>query len=407
MRTLLTILITFSIAPFSKGQLQDTVSINANYDDQVWYDIANGVQAIEPKDNWDIAFEVSGVGSAIRLNSIGGAELWRYPGDTSNFATLDTNGIGNWDQLYNSDTSWTHSAFNRHQGGTDVGWGIYNPATHLVTGDSLYVIKLRNGDYQKLWIKELASGTYTFRHASLDNSVDQTHTLSKSSFQGKNFGYFDLQNQSSLDREPAASDWDLLFTQYTAFLPVPYNVSGVLQNKQVDVAEAYPVNAPSSYKDTAAHPFRSRINTIGYDWKSFTGSGYSIQDSLVYFVQKGSGDIWKMVFTDFGGSSTGNFMFSKENLDATTGIAEQEEGSFMKFYPNPADDRVNLVYEDPGKEASHLTIHGMNGKEVQRIRLTGSGLSQRHLDVSRLEQGVYIARLHSENGVGIQKLVVR
>jgi hypothetical protein len=165
------------------------------------------------------------------------------------------------------------------------------------------------------------------------------------------------------------------------------------------------VNDPASYEDTAAHPFRSRINTIGYDWKNFTGSGYSIQDSLVYFVQKGSGDIWKMVFTDFGGSSTGNFMFSKENLDATTNIAKHEERAFMKFYPNPAHDRVNLVYE--GTEASHLSIHDMAGKQVERIRLNKSGLSQRRFDVSGLEQGVYVARLHLEEGISVKKLVVR
>ena len=242
-KVLLACIALWQINSTSKAQATtDTVSLGTGYTNQLWYSLPNNEQGTAPKNNWDLMFDVSGFGSSIHINSITGTQLWRYTAaDTSGWPTLDTAGIDGWTPLYNSDTSWIFGAFDKgmvFSNPNDLGWGVYNSITHIVTGDSLYVIKLASGAYKKLWIQSLASGNYNFKYANIDGSSQQSGTIVKSAYSGKNFAYFSLQSNMALDREPASANWDLLFTQYTAFIPSPYTVAGVLLNVGVTAAQA-------------------------------------------------------------------------------------------------------------------------------------------------------------------------
>ena len=62
--------------------------------------------------NWDIAFSVSGMGSAVRINGGYGMELFTYPnGDINAWETLDTAGMSAWSSQINSDESCSLGAF--------------------------------------------------------------------------------------------------------------------------------------------------------------------------------------------------------------------------------------------------------------------------------------------------------
>jgi len=406
MNKFFTLFCAVGISVLAHGQISnDIVSTGPGYANQVWYSLNDGEQASQPKNNWDIAFDASPFGTSILINSAAGAELWVYPGSVEDFTSLDTAGINTWDQRQNADTSWAYGAFSRNQTGLFLGWGTYNTITHIVSGDRLFVIKLTSGEYRKIVIEQLASGTYTFRQAALDNSIDETHSLMKSNYSGKNFGYFDLQNQTALDREPLSSEWDLLFGQYTTFLPVPYTVAGVLHNYNTEVVQAYPVNNPEGYTDYNSHTFLSEINTIGYDWKQFTGE-WAIQDSLVYFVKTASEDIWKIVFTGFGGSATGDFEFTKE-LMLTSSLDENGAAFEMHIYPNPASQHVNVVFDHFTSHQSHLNIHSITGTEALSQSFNASGLTSQIIDVSNLTPGVYFVTLHSENSRQTKKLIIK
>lgn len=404
-RQLLMYLLTVTISASCFGQaVIDTVSIGPGYANQVWYSLENDEQGTAPKNDWTIAFDCGATGSSVLINSSNGVELWKYPGDTNDFSTVDTSGITGWPQLYNSDSSWSHGAFSRHQAGFDVGWGEYSVITHTVTGDSIYVIKLASGVYQKIWIQSLASGVYTFRHATLNNSMDMSHTLAKSTYTGKNFGYFHLGTHSAVDREPSTADWDLQFTQYITWIPVPYNVSGVLHNRGVTSAKAYPVNDPSTYTSYGSHPTQTAINTIGYDWKAYTGS-WVIADSTVYFVKTAAGDIWKMIFTGFGGSANGEYIFSKEKL-LSAGIADNGTAPFFKLYPNPAKDQLNVIADLSFNEPTTFELYNVAGAVVLKEQLIGNGMTSRVLDVSSLTSGMYVGVVRSNQGVTSVKLVI-
>jgi hypothetical protein len=388
----------------------DTISVGAGYANQVWYSLQNDVQGSSAKNNWDIAFDVTPFGASVLANTITGTTVWLYAaGDTADWNSVDTSGLSTWPKYFNSDTSWALGAFN--QGATanafDMGWGFYNSTTHYVTGDSIYIVKLSNNSYRKLWIQFLGSGAYTFRYSNLDNSADQTQQIVKADYSGKNFGYYSLQNNAALNREPASADWDLLFSQYTAFIPTAYTVTGVLSNIGTTVAKASGVDTGSV--QWAPYQFVTPMNQIGYDWKALNMSTfqYDITDSLAYFVQVQNGDIWKVIFTGFGGSANGNYIFTKE-LVSLTGMPETEAGIFMELYPNPAQDNARLTFAPQTNSPVRITVMDMTGKLVYDVQQSsGPGMQQHTLEVSGWNAGMYMVAVQCDGKIQHRKLIVR
>lgn len=415
---LLSILAFFAFTAQAQWGTDDVVSIGSGYADQVWYSLENDEQGTAPKNNWDLAFEINGFTSSIRVNGANDVKVWKYPnGDTTDWATLDTNGMAaNWPMYYNSDTSWSYGALNA---GTDfnnqfdMGWGVYNMTTHHVVGDSLFVIQLNDNTYRKLWIERLASGSYTFRYANLDNSGDVSETLAKSDYTDRNFGYYSIESQQELDREPNNMGWDLLFTQYGVYFP-SFNYfttsTGVLQNSGVEAAKAYPVNDSSTYEDYSAHTLSQEINTIGYEWKTFDMGTftYSIDDSTVYFVKAKNGDYWKMVFTGFGGSTTGDMEFTKKKL-GSVGINEFETESFVQVYPNPSqtNQNISLVLDSKNPENIKVNMIDLSGRIVSKQNINVQPGLNTYTITAPAIAGQYILQVAGQNIHTTTKIIIK
>lgn len=397
-----------------KAQTNDSVLLTTGYANQVWYSLENDEQATAPKNNWDLAFDMKAITSSIHINTVAGINLWAYPkSNASGWASVDTNGLGTWVKRYNSDTSWSLGAMGNYANPsdpTDLDWGKYDVSTHIVTGDSIYILKLQNGDYKKLIIESLSSGTFTFKYANLDGSGLQNATIVKSNFPGKNFAYYSLQNNMALPptREPDADKWDLIFTQYTAFIPQAYTVTGVLHNRGVRVAEVNNLSDKNTYKNYGAHTMESAINIIGYDWKSYTGSGYKLKDSTAYFVKAVDGSIWKMIFTGFA-STDGKSVFSKEKLLSVGISGINVPVASMAIYPNPAPaSHVNIVYNvEQSLESVVMTVQNIRGAIIYTVQLDGSiGLHQYDFN-QPLATGTYVVAIRTKEGNMVQKLVVQ
>lgn len=378
----------------------DSVSLGTGYANRSFYSLSNGEVLNSSNLSWDLAFDLSNFGSSIRINDSKGLVLYNYPnGDTNSWNNIDTTGIVNWYRLYNTDTSWSVGAFDRNidlNNNFDVGWGIYNMMTHHITGDSIYVLPLVNGNWKKIQIIKLASGTYHFKYANIDGSDEHYVAIKKSDYPNKNFVYYSLENHSIIDLEPSKDTWEIVFTKYvTEISPnVFYSVTGVLQNKDVSVAKAYPISDPLNYTQYQTHNFSHLINTIGYDWKSFNGQFFVLKDSLCYFVKDLQNQYWKMIFSKFEGSGTGKIVFQKQLLGSSK-VNSNSEIVFLQVFPNPASNYLNIVLDTP--KPFLIEIIDPTGKSLQTKHIPSSGFISYTLDVEQLEPGIYFLKVLVDN----------
>ena len=109
--------------------------------------------------------------------------------------------------------------------------------------------------------------------------------------------------------EPPKTNYDLLFTQYTTLLytdageAYPYLVTGVLINRnQVRVA----LDSTHAFENVtlgqvANLPYSTRLDFIGYDWKSysFSAGSYTVKSNLLYIIQDTEGFYYKFRFISF------------------------------------------------------------------------------------------------------------
>jgi len=305
----------------SKLDKSESITMGASYTNDIYYSFKNGVIAEVPRTNWDIAFGVPVRSSSILINSTAGVTLKAYPNTFTTWVsntTLDTTGYKTWNFLYNSDTTWEDGAFSRNATGyPNYGWCIYDYlSTHNLTGNAIYVIKLRNGDFKKIFIdkKLSAQQKYTFHYANIDGTDEHIVTEMDASTSNANYVYYSLQDNAIVaDREPDASTWDILFTKWIDN-SIAYPVTGVLQNIQTTAIDVT-ADDPSTITYTNDQ-FLDDINTIGSDWKTINMSTYQydIPTNRYYIVKGKDGIVYRINFTAFAGSSTGDLSFHIKQL---------------------------------------------------------------------------------------------
>ena len=289
-----------------------TISLGAGYANEIYYRLSDGLMTSVPRNNWDIGFSVSPREAAILTNGTSGVILKAYPVAAGwNWADpIDTTGFSSWTTLYNSDTTWTEGAFNMNATGhPNYGWGEYDMNTHNLTGISLYIIKTRAASYKKIWImnKLSAQQKFNFRYSDLDGSNEQTVSLDLAG-SAKNFIYFSLDSNEEVDREPDGDKWDILFTKWID-KSINYPVTGVLQNIDVTALESTDTDPKSKVFPSTG--FLTSISTIGSDWKiiDMQTYQYSIDGTRVFYAKDINGVVYRIKFSTFEGSTTGNLSF--------------------------------------------------------------------------------------------------
>ncbi|HMT28158.1 MAG TPA: T9SS type A sorting domain-containing protein [Bacteroidia bacterium] len=409
----LTLLVSVNLNSHGQ-QVYDVVSIGAGYTNQSFYSLANGEVSNVSNTDWDLAFQITGFQATILVNGKNNVRLFRSGLDINSWSSItanDTIGVLNSNnELFNQDTSWWSGAFNITNDVSnqfDLGWGVYDLATHAVMGDSLFFIKLSSGVVKKLWIQQLANNVYNFAYADVDGTNEVNTSLNKQNFMGKNFGYFSFDTGTTSDREPNKYIWDLTFAQYMSTTPITYKVSGVLSNDSVTALKVYPVD-PSAASPWGGGSFSNYINTIGYEWKTydFNSNSWAIEDSLVYYVYARTGNLWKVVFTGFSGSSTGSYEFYKEQV-STTGLTENGGmPALLNVYPNPATDNFRFAcFIDEYNAANEAGLYDIQGKRIRTIDLPSQvGLKEVEVSTQGVAPGIYFLRL-SVDGVTTTKQI--
>jgi len=401
-------------ATAQRAMKSDSIVMSANYVDEVYYSMANGTIQTGPRATWDIAFRTMKMSSSILTNDGSGVILYTYPkADTSGWATMDTIGLSTWKPMYNDPTDWENGAFSRNASGhPDYGWCKYNDVTHNLTGDSLFVIKLRDGSFKKLWmVKKLsAADIYIFRYSNLDGSDEQNVTEDISSLTATEFSGYSLQTNARVAFQPVKNSWDILFTKYMSVQSngTPYLVTGVLSNDSVITKKFYPVSL--DYNDFGAGTWDSTRSSIGWDWKVFDINTftYYVVDSTVYFIKPLQGDIYKLIFTGFAGGSTGIVKFDLEKV-ASAGISESGTNNLhLTVFPNPATDRINItVTGTTGKDLT-FTLTDLSGRQLRADRpgRLADGPNAYSMDVTGVQPGIYFVTVSTAATKKVTKVIL-
>jgi len=391
----------------ANGQIDDQVTVLSGYTNQSYYSLENGEESNITNQDWDLAFDVSPFGSSIRTNGAIGVELYVTPFSMSDWATIDTTGMLAWTKTMDSDRYWNIGAFNADfdsNNSSDLGWGEYSSITHYVVGNKTFVVKFTDDSVKKIVIEQLGSGTYTFKYSDLDNTNEVQETIVKSGYAGKNFVYYNMASSIIIDKEPLTENWDMVFGKYiTEIYPgATYGVTGVLLNIGVTAYKDASVETNMATIDNNV-TFNDQINTIGYNWKSFNMSTYTydLNDSATYFVQTVVGDVWKLGFTEFGGSSTGVIEFTKEKV-AAAGIYTNSDVT-ISTYPNPVSSELHIESGIKGKAT--IELHSNNGQLViqEGIEFTDAPLL---FDVRNFKSGLYLLIIKYNSGEVVSEKII-
>lgn len=394
------------------AQTSQTITSGSGYQKQSYVNLSAGTEKQVANTLWDIGFSVFGQQDAgVFVNESEGAsmglslpEVELYDALTDNFDEQPDPSFLEIFRLYNTEKSWNYGGFNEVRDTTnalDYGWGLLNTQTGEITGNRVYVVKLRNDEYRKIKIESLAGGVYTFKCANLDGSNTVTKTVNKADFAGKTMACFSFATNDFADVEPAGG-FDLVYCRYITQLYepgsmtyIPYAVTGILSSRGGQVAQANNVNPATVQYADFQDSLRTELDAIGYDWKMFSGSAWNLTPNLVYFLKTAESRVWKLRFTSFEGSFTGKTTFQKTDLGIISAVQDAAAlGMEVLVYPNPVHDELTVALDKvPANMAkdARLEVLDLNGRLLAARQVT---LSQ-DFQVFRMPAGTWNAGVYS------------
>ena len=276
-----------------------TVDIGYPYKYQVYFNLrTNAAVSQVLKTSWDIGFEVSAGGYHIVLNSAKSMFVLKTAKtDFTDVKLSDTVG-------FSVSRRWDEASGNMDS--TAIGdWRDSKPVFILDRGYN------ENGapvGLQKIQLLSVTDSNYTIRFAALNGTGDTTISIVKDSTYNLAFLSFTTRQQTIV--EPPKSTWDISFSQYTYIFydydpPMPYLVTGCLLNRNNTTAIRDTATAFNniSYSNTGAYHLSSDITTIGYEWKVFSGSGYTVNTKYNYVIKTAEGIYYKLHFTGYYNAS--------------------------------------------------------------------------------------------------------
>lgn len=400
------------------------ISTGAGYSLQSFVNIEDGTEKQIPNTSWDLAFNISsGFSAGVLINESAGLDpvtsgaVSFYDAGTNDFSALiNADSVLN-HKIYNEDTDWNIGALNSladPNNPFDQGWGDYNPANHEIHGTRVIVVKLRDGSFKKFRIASLIQGNYSIEFASLDNTDAQTVTMDRTQFTNENFAFFDFTSGQFKNLD-LGNQYEMSYQRYITIVEDPqhpgvfqeYNVTGILSAPGVQVVRISDVDPNTVTLDAYKDQFSSDIQTIGYDWKYFDGTTFSIVQNRSYLLKTKDNSVYKLVFIDFEGSSTGTAVLERTFLGTAATKKTGATVQSMSLFPNPAGSEVTLALTAQDAGQALLRITDYSGKIVvqQNIHLT-SGLNGLSVNTSRLPAGAYIISIAQGQAISNQMLMI-
>lgn len=395
----------------------DSATMGSGYSKDVYRKLDNNYSDTTTGNNWTLAFQMipqGGPSSNVAIfanHARQGVNVYSLHYKASaKFASLtaaDT--VGRTSQpLYNSNKTWAAGALNQMSDPSnpfDFSWGAYNITSHNVVGDSLYLLKTNSGDY-KLWVQKyiaspIDSIRYEFRIAKFDGTGDQSVKVYRNNgFTNALFGYYNANDNTILNREPARNNWELAFTRYVEEVtqgPITamYPVMGVLTNVGVEVAEVVNADANAAATNYTTAAYSSDINVMGSDWKTFNmqTNAYAVDTTKNYLIKSGiSGKYYQLRFVSFSGGGTGKTVYQFRELGTIPTAVANVEGAVTAFMlvPNPTAGETQIMLDVKQGGTARMLVTDAMGRTVQsNVINLKAGLNGYQVSLGNAAAGTY------------------
>ncbi len=276
-----------------------SVDMDPLYKYQVYYNLrSNTVVGRNEKTVWDLGFETSADGYHVVLN--GAKSMFAIATtktDISAVTIADSAGFAGgrrWDSYRGSMDS------------TAIGdWRGTNPVYIIDRGYNETGI---HQGWAKVQVLSVNATEYKVRFAKLNGADDAAVTITKDS--SYNLSYLSFSTKAQVMVEPPKATWDLVFSQYTFVFydidpPTPYLVTGCLLNRYNTYAYADTGNKfeQTNFGSVQTERLINDISAIGYDWKVFNGTKYTVRAGNNYIIRDAGGLYYKLRFTGFYNAS--------------------------------------------------------------------------------------------------------
>lgn len=405
MKNLLKIfIISIGIINYTYSQELIQVSMGSGYEYDLYYSAEQGITAFSERENWELAFSTNG--NNIRINS-SYANLYQVSNNIEDWGEINNLDINTSTQLRNSNKEWEIGAFVSNyfdKNPLNYGWGNYNTETEIYEGCRIYIIEYKN-EIKKIKINELVDGIFNFTTANLDGSNEENTSIDTNPYLNKKFIYYSLANNEVVDREPLSENWDLIFTRYEEESvtlngdTMPYIVTGVLTNQNL-IAQYD--EAIDIIPNTESLNISTEINTIGYDWKEYSGEFLIMPNRTYYLFSQDEFSLYKILFQSFSGQSSGDLSFTIEEIEDFSPVnnINSEKNNLFNIYPNPNNGIFNV---NLNTQNAVLTIIDINGKIVLKENINQSLT----LNLTNLNEGLFLINLNGEKFNISKKILIK
>ena len=96
-----------------------------------------------------------------------------------------------------------------------------------------------------------------------------------------------------------------------------------------------------------------------------------------------------------------------ENIQISTKTIDLEKSFQIKISPNPADQFVDVEWQNVQSNDNQIVIFDITGKKVAAYQFANiAGKTTKRLNVSELSSGIYIIKIQSNNKTAIDKLLI-
>ncbi len=297
------------IVPSRPGNLTTKViELMPDYRLQVYFDLNTGEEVSSNlKTVWDLGLTCTADDYKMMLN-------------TSQFIKVAHTESDNFDIAYSTEGFvWVFDESTGNFSGNAIGkWWEDTEAGPVSLNEVMLIDRgidadgLPAGYFKMQLMIDAVTKVVSVRLAELDGSSERQFSFIKDPT--RRFVTLSFENGfNAMQPEPAATTWDLLFTQYTTLLytdtgePYPYLVTGVLINDTLVKAVMDSITPFDNVTRELAESLilSTRQDVIGYDWKKVNGdvtSGnvtYTAIPDMVFIIKNKDGYFFKLRFIDF------------------------------------------------------------------------------------------------------------